>query len=154
MIRDEQIVERREGRLAERLGDDLLLAPIGMVFWRMKGAFERELGVSPGTWFTLAMLCEEDGISQGEMGQRFELDPSRITRLAQRLEKKGLLLRKRDPEDNRVVRIHLTGEGRNLLERLRDKRESFEERIRGALSEDEQEQFRRTLDALAAAMEG
>ena len=73
-----------------------LLAPLGFAFWRMKGAFEREMGVSAGTWFTLALLAREDGMSQGELSQRFDVDPSRVTRLAKRLEREGLLRRERD----------------------------------------------------------
>ena len=70
MVRDVSVIERRTGRLAEKVGDDLLLAPLAMAFWRMRGAFERELGISPGMWFTLAILCEEEGISQGELVQK------------------------------------------------------------------------------------
>ena len=64
-----------------------LLAPLGFAFWRMKDAFKREMGVSAGTWFTLASLAREDGMSQGELSQRFDVDPSRVTRLAKRLER-------------------------------------------------------------------
>ena len=86
----------------------LLLAPLSLAFWRMKGAFEREIGVSASTWFSLTLLAEKDGMSQGELSQSFEVDPSRVTRLAKRLEREGLLRRERDPEDNRVVRMYLT----------------------------------------------
>ncbi len=91
-----------------------LLAPLGFAFWRMKSAFERETGVSAGTWFSLTLLACRDGMSQGELSQRFEIDPSRVTRLATRLEREGLLRRERDPEDNRVVRLYLTEKGRML----------------------------------------
>jgi DNA-binding MarR family transcriptional regulator len=62
------------------------LAQLGFAFWRMKSAFERETGVSAGTWFTIALLAREDGMSQGEMSRRFEVDPSHVTRLAKKLE--------------------------------------------------------------------
>jgi DNA-binding MarR family transcriptional regulator len=93
-----------------------LLAPLGFTFWRMKGAFEREMGVSAGTWFTLAVLAREDGMSQGGLSQRFDVDPSRVTRLAKRLEREGLLRRERDRGDNRVLRMYLTDKGRGVIE--------------------------------------
>jgi DNA-binding MarR family transcriptional regulator len=129
-----------------------LLAPLGLTFWRMKGAFEREMGVSAGTWFTLALLVEEERISQGELSQRFEIDPSRVTRLAKRLEREGLILRKRHPEDHRVVRMFLTEKGRGLVEHLHQYRVSFDRRIATMLSVGEIEELRRMLGVLAQGM--
>jgi DNA-binding MarR family transcriptional regulator len=126
---------------------------LGFAFWRIKGAFEREMGVSAGTWFTLALLAREDGISQGELSHRFEIDPSRVTRLAKRLEREGLLRRERDSEDTRVVRMYLTEKGRGLVEALSDHRERFDQRIGTLLSPEELEELRRMLGMLAEAAE-
>jgi DNA-binding MarR family transcriptional regulator len=134
--------------------DDSLMPLLGLAFWRMKHAFEREVGLGAATWFLLSMLIDEDGISQGEVGQRFEVDPSRITRLAQRLEREGLLRRERDPEDNRVVRLHATEEGRLLIESRQEAREWFEERVRREFSPEEMAEFRRVLGVVARLMKG
>jgi MarR family transcriptional regulator, organic hydroperoxide resistance regulator len=147
--RSEETVER----LGEKAGSGGSLMPLlGLAFWRMKQAFEREVGLSAATWFLLTMLIDEDGISQGEVSHRFEVDPSRITRLAQRLEKEGLLRRKRDPEDNRVVRLHATEEGRHLIESRQERREGFEEGIRRELGQEELAEFRRVLGVVARLM--
>ena len=130
-----------------------LLAPLGFAFWRMKSAFERETGVSAGTWFSLTLLACRDGMSQGELSQRFEIDPSRVTRLATRLERKGLLRRERDPEDNRVVRLYLIEKGRDLVEGLSERRERFDRRIGAVLSPEELKELRRMLGVLAEAMQ-
>src|SRR5919199_6569515 len=103
----------------------------------MKSAFEREMGVSAGTWFSLVLLAKEEGISQGELSQRFEIDPSRVTRLAKRLEREGLVLRKRDPEDHRMVRVFLTEKGRGLVEDLSEHRVKFDRQIGSILSPEE-----------------
>ena len=145
--------EKRGGVLAEKASSDGPLMPLlGLAFWRMKHAFEREVGLSAATWFLLTMLIDEDGISQGEVSHRFEVDPSRITRLAQRLEKEGMLRRKRDPEDNRVVRMHVTEEGRRLVESRQERREWFEEGIRRELGQEELAEFRRVLGVVARLM--
>ena len=129
------------------------MAPLGFAFWRMKGAFEREMGISAGTWFTLALLAREDGMSQGELSQRFEIDPSRVTRLAKRLERGCLLRRERDSEDARVVRMYLTEKGRGLIEGLSDRRERFDQRIGAVLSPEELKELRRVLGVLADSAE-
>ena len=132
---------------------DSLLPSLGLAFWRMKHAFEREVGLSAATWFLLSTLIEEDGISQGEVSHRFEVDPSRITRLAQRLQDEGLLRRKRDPEDNRVVRLYITEEGRLLIEDCQERRERFESRFRREFSTEELAEFRRVLGVVSRLMQ-
>ena len=145
--------EKKSEVLAEKApGDGSLMPLLGLAFWRMKHAFEREVGLSAATWFLLTMLIDEDGISQGEVSHRFEVDPSRITRLAQRLEGEGLLRRKRDPEDNRVVRLHATEEGRRLIESHQERREGFEDRARREFSPKELAEFRRALGVVARLM--
>ena len=146
--------ERRSEETAEGLvrGDGSLMPLLGLTFWRMKRAFEREVGVGAATWFLLTMLIDEDGISQGDVSQRFEVDPSRITRLAQRLEREGLLRRERDPEDNRVMRLRATEEGRRHIESRQGRREGFEDRIRRQLSQEELGEFRRMLGVVARLM--
>ena len=145
--------EETARRLAEaRERGDSLLPPLGLAFWRTKHAFEREVGLSAATWFLLTMLIDEDGISQGEVSHRFEVDPSRITRLAQRLEGEGLLRRERDPEDNRMVRLHATEEGRLLIESRQERHEGFEDRARREFSPEELAEFRRALGVVARLM--
>jgi DNA-binding MarR family transcriptional regulator len=145
--------EKKGELLTEESGGDGSLMPLlGLAFWRMKHAFEREVGLSAATWFLLTMLIEEDGMSQGEVSHRFEVDPSRITRLAQRLEKEGLLHRERDLEDNRVVRLHATEEGCRVIESRQKRREEFEERIRQEFDQEELAEFRRALGVVSRLM--
>ena len=147
---EERRSEERVERLTEEEGSMMPL--LGLAFWRMKRAFEREVGLGAATWFLLAMLIDEGEMSQGEVSQRFEVDPSRVTRLAQRLEREGLLRRERDAEDNRVMRLCATEEGRRLIEDHRGRREGFEDRLREGLSEDELGELRRALGVVARVM--
>jgi len=152
VVREEKVVELPNS--PRRAGEDVgpLLAPLGFAFWRMKSAFEREMGVSAGTWFSLALLSKKDGISQGELSQKFEIDPSRVTRLAKRLEREGLILRKRDPEDQRIVRMFLTEKGRGLIEDLSEHRVRFDRQIAAMLNPEELEELRRMLGVLTENM--
>jgi DNA-binding MarR family transcriptional regulator len=152
VVREEKAVEIANwpSKTAEDVGP--LLAPLGLAFWRIKSAFEREIGVGAGTWFSLALLSKKDGISQGELSQKFEIDPSRVTRLAKRLEKESLIIRKRDPEDHRIVRMFLTKKGKRLVEDLSEHRESFDRRIATLLSPGELKELRRMLGVVAEGM--
>lgn len=129
-----------------------MLAPLGLAFKRMMAMVERETGLSAPKWFVLVVLRKLDGTSQGEISQLFEVDPSRVTRIGQSLEGDGLVRRERDPEDNRVVRMYLTEEGRRRLRRLPVLNRRMEERIQDIFSEEEQEELERMLGLLAGAM--
>jgi MarR family transcriptional regulator, organic hydroperoxide resistance regulator len=144
-------LERR--RVTEENEDlDPILVPVGLAFKKMLQAFERDTGVSPGKYFVLRMLARKDGISQGELWNRFEVDPSRITRLAKSLEKEDLVRRERDPEDNRVVRMYLTEEGHRTIGEFSGRYERFERRVREAVSEDDLGELQRILSVLTEAM--
>ncbi len=129
-----------------------VLAPLGLAFKRMMAMVERETGLSAPKWFVLVVLKKQDGSSQGEVSQLFEVDPSRVTRIAQALEADGLVRRERDPDDNRVVRMYLTEEGRRRLRRLPALNRRMEGRIRSVFSEEEHEELQRMLGLLAEAM--
>ena len=140
---------RREDVVRESIP---MLAPLGLAFKRMMAMVERETGLSAPKWFVLVVLRKLDGTSQGEISQLFEVDPSRVTRIGQSLEGDGLVRRERDPEDNRVVRMYLTEEGRRRLRRLPVLNRRMEERIQDIFSEEEQEELERMLGLLAGAM--
>lgn len=153
MLEERSSEETARRSAAVQDSSDSLLPSLGLAFWRMKHAFEREVGLSTATWFLLSMLIEEDGISQGEVSHRFEVDPSRITRLAQRLQDEGLLRRERDPEDNRVVRLYASEEGRLLIESSQERRERFESRFQREFTSEELAEFRRALGVVARLMQ-
>ena len=131
---------------------DPIVAPLALAFKRMIHTVERETGIAGMKWFLLKMLDRSDGISQGEVSQEYEMDPSRVTRTVQAMERDGMILRERDPEDNRVVRLYLTDEGRELLAKSPQVNEELHRRIREVMSEEEFEELRRMLVLLAGTM--
>jgi DNA-binding MarR family transcriptional regulator len=99
------------------------------------------------------MIGRRDGLSQGELIQEHEIDPSRITRSAKALEAGGLIRRERAPKDNRVVRMYLTDDGRELLRnRLPRVNGELRRRVRSVLSDEDLRELRRMLDLLSGAM--
>jgi DNA-binding MarR family transcriptional regulator len=77
------------------------------------------LGLTYSQYITMLALWEEDGIPVKQVGERLGLDSATLTPLLKRLEQQGLVRRARDREDERVVRIHLTDDGRALRARAR-----------------------------------
>jgi len=129
-----------------------VLPSLALAFKRMLATIERESGVGGMKWFLLTVLGRRDGLSQGEFTQEYEMDPSRVTRTAQSLEADGFIRRERDVEDNRVMRMYLTEEGSQVLDRLPEINAQLRRRVHSVLSEEEFEELRRMLGLLAEAM--
>jgi DNA-binding MarR family transcriptional regulator len=75
------------------------------------------LGLTYPQYLVMLVLWERDGLSVKELGGRLELDSGTLTPLLKRLEAHGLVRREGDTEDERVVRVQLTAEGRALRRR-------------------------------------
>jgi DNA-binding MarR family transcriptional regulator len=69
-------------------------------------------------WRVLAVVHEKDGVRAGELATATSLEPSAISRILGTLTKRGLVRRKHKSEDARVVSVHLTADGRRLIERI------------------------------------
>ena len=143
-----------EGQSKEQIlrGVHPVLPSLALAFKRLVATIERESGVGGMKWFLLTVLDRRDGLSQGEFTQEYEMDPSRVTRTAQSLEADGLIRRERDAEDNRVMRMYLTEEGSEVLDRLPEINEQLRRKVHSVLSEEEFEELRRMLGLLAEAM--
>jgi MarR family transcriptional regulator, organic hydroperoxide resistance regulator len=75
------------------------------------------LGLTYPQYIAMVVLWERDGQTVGELGQRLFLESNTVTPLLKRLETLGHIKRRRDPADERQVRIYLTEVGRKLRQR-------------------------------------
>jgi DNA-binding MarR family transcriptional regulator len=79
---------------------------------RMSKRMEASLGVTGPQRLVLRIVGRFPGLSAGDLAHVVQLHPSTITGILQRLVGRGLLVRERDPEDNRRVRLRLKPRGR------------------------------------------
>lgn len=73
-----------------------------------------ELGVTYPQYLVLVALWEKDSQRVSELGERLALESNTLTPLLKRMEAAGLLLRRRNPSDERSVIVALTDQGRSL----------------------------------------
>ncbi len=88
---------------------------------RIATAFSEEvrpLGTTLQEWRVLAALRERDGRRMGDLSDTTSIEVSTLTRLVDSMEKKGLVVRRRDAEDARAVLLHVTPAGRRLTRRV------------------------------------
>ena len=84
-------------------------------------AIDRELaplGISHAQWIVVMLLGDGAASTAAELCKILIYDPGAMTRLLDRLEKKGVLQRVRTKDDRRAVRLELTAEGKKLYPRI------------------------------------
>jgi DNA-binding MarR family transcriptional regulator len=62
----------------------------------------------------LIPLLEEDGLRMGEIARRARLSKQTMTTMVRLCERDGLVERRRDPDDRRATRVHLTAKARRF----------------------------------------
>ncbi len=84
----------------------------------------KELGLTYSQYLIMLVLWEEDGITATRLGKRLVQDLGALSPVIKRLEGQGLIERRRDPEDERRIHLHLTDTGwalRKTAETIPDK---------------------------------
>lgn len=101
---------------------DILPFEIAETAHALRRAFDRRvapLGVTRAQWRALAWLARQPGLRQVELADHLDIEPITLCRIVDRLEESGLVERRRDLEDRRAWRLHLTAKGEPLVEKLR-----------------------------------
>lgn len=84
-------------------------------------AIDRELApleISHAQWIVVMLLGDGVAATAAELCRLLIYDPGAMTRLLDRLEKKGVLRRVRAAGDRRTVRLELTAAGKRLYPRI------------------------------------
>ena len=86
----------------------------------------RELDLTYPQYLTLLAIWEKDGQAVAELGEALGLDSGTLSPVLQRLERAGLVRRRRAEDDERVVRIHATAQGLEMESRVTPVRQAVE----------------------------
>lgn len=110
------------------------------------------VGLSPAQYNVLRILrgAGEQGLCCREVGERMITRDPDITRLVDRMERRGLLTRNRDSKDRRIIMVRIAEAGQKILKGL-DK--PMEEYNRNRLSHISKGDLRKLLELLEAARE-
>ena len=95
------------------------------------------LGMDLRLLMALSYLGDHDGAPQQELVDALCMDAKNVVLLLNDLEDLGHLVRRRDSEDRRRHRVHITDAGRQALERAARAQESIENDVLQALDADE-----------------
>jgi DNA-binding MarR family transcriptional regulator len=103
-------------QMPAKLGDFLCFAvySANLAFGRAYRPILDKLGLTYTQYVTLVALGEEGDQRVGDLGDKLYLESNTLTPILKKLETLGLVERRRDPADERQVRVNLTPAGRKL----------------------------------------
>ena len=104
---------------APRLADFLCFAvySANLAFGRAYRPILDQLGLTYPQYTAIVALWEEDDQTVSRLGGKLFLESNTLTPILKKLESMGYLTRRRDPKDERQVRVNLTEAGRRLREK-------------------------------------
>ena len=132
---------------ADRLVEDLL------ALWRLLRINThpvRRGEITPEQYWLLKLLNKRNELSIGELAEVLGVTGSSVTTACKRLEKAGLLKRTRqgDGQDERVVLVTLTNQGREQLEAWQQERRNELNKMLTPLSPSEQAELQRLIERI------
>ena len=104
-----------------------------------------EIGLHVGQEMLLNVLWTEGEVTQTELANHLEIQPATLTVALRRLEKSGLVVRSRDPNDQRVSRVQPSFKSAELQDGVADRWSKLEQESVVNLSKDEQAELSRLL---------
>jgi DNA-binding MarR family transcriptional regulator len=136
---------------------DELLAKSGFLMVRLAMGFKaRAIDALEGAGFSqyhysvLALLGEQPRKAQSAMAEALGVDPSQLVGVLDALEDRGLVERRRDPDDRRRHVVSLTTKGRGELTKLRKTIDRLEDELFAPLDAPTRKAFHETLLRLVA----
>jgi DNA-binding MarR family transcriptional regulator len=131
----------------DRLVEDLL------ALWRLLRVNThpvRRGEITPEQYWLLKLLNKRGEMSIGELAEALGLTGSSVTTACKRLEKAGMLRRERqaDGQDERIVLVSLTSQGREQLETWQQERRAALTQMLAPLTISEQEDLQRLIERI------
>lgn len=113
----------RKSALASPVLDDLICFDLYAASRQVTAAYRPilgQLGLTYPQYLVLVVLGARDEMLIKDVGRELRLDHATLSPLLRRLERDGLLTRRRSADDERAVVVALTDEGRALHARFGD----------------------------------
>lgn len=130
-----------------------LLTNTNLVLGRLRRALLDEFGVTMPVFDLLAQIHRPpQGPTMGELSHRLMVSKGNLSDLVERVEAKGLIERRPDPDDGRVHHVYLTAAGEQLTARLLPAHEAWLKQMMSGMDEDFLSELGRSLGVFKATL--
>jgi len=127
-----------------------LLSQVGGHAAQVFAGLVGELDLTPPQAGLLRAIAHSPGRSQQALAAQLGTPPSRLVALADDLEGRGFIERRRNPEDRRLYMLELGRAGRSMMDRLRTVAGTHDDVLLAALDPGEREQLHTLLERVVA----
>lgn len=124
------------------------------LYYRQAFLTMKETELHPKQFPLICLVEEREGISQREISDVLKISAPTVAVSVKRLEKTGMLERRNDEKDQRVMRIYLTEKGRRLTNTVKRYFEENEKALFQGFSESELCLMKRFFKQMAENLEG
>ncbi len=125
-----------------------LLAQVGQAYRALSDEFMDRIAMHRAQATLLCQLYVHEGLTQSEIGDQLAVQGATITNIVQRMEEAGLVTRRRDLDDNRLVRVFLTDDGRQKERAITEQFLKLEGAVFEGISEQDRALLRRMLQQM------
>jgi len=129
-----------------------LLWAVGHGLEAASARMRAELGITGPQRLVLRLIEHFGVVTPGDLADVLHVHPSSLTGNLRRLEKAGLIRRKRDPSDGRRAILTLTPQGRVLNEQKKRTVEASVQRVLKTIAAKDDETVRKVLRTLATEL--
>lgn len=104
--------------------------------------------ITPAQFYALGVVFDDDGIKFKDLALRLNLDRSSLTGILDRMENKGFIERRADPEDRRSILIFLTDKSKEMGPQLHIIARGLDDKFKDKISPEELKVLLKVLDQL------
>ncbi len=124
-----------------------------LVSRRLGDVYKARFGITVPEWRALAHLSQEEAVSIRELHARIDVGKAMATRACQRLVKRGLVHKRTNVADRRLVVLSLTTEGQCMVADIVTLAGAFEAELLAALPADQCAALERAITTLCAKLD-
>ena len=106
------------------------------------------IGLTRSQWWLLTYLFFKDGINQSELAILMDMEKAPLSRLLDRMEKKGWVIRKNESKDRRTKNIYLSESIKPHISSMRDKAAEYRSESLSILTDKERNKLKDILQIL------
>lgn len=120
---------------------DYILRATWQAVARMYNEEASKYGATMATGFALLSMDKDNGTPSTSLGPKMGMEATSLTRTLKSMEEKGMIIRKKNPDDGRGVLIHLTDFGKEKREFSKNTVLKFNETVKQHVSEEKFQHF-------------
>ncbi|MGH2521013.1 MAG: MarR family winged helix-turn-helix transcriptional regulator [Anaerolineales bacterium] len=132
----------------QQVEDWELLAQVCQAYRALSEDFMDRIAMHRAQATLLCRLYVHEGMTQSEIAEQLAVQGATVTNILQRMEEAGLVTRRRDADDNRLVRVYLTDAGRQKERAITEQFLKLEGAVFEGISERDRVLVRRLLQQM------